>query len=188
MIVIKKMESQYSLFSPTIVVNKKLGSIDESKQYGLFPHKVVMYKTVDIRDVSQNGLYLKFVRDDFKDYNTCLAAVEQNGLAIKHVPQRIRSAEMYTTAAKQNGAAIKYVPKKLITPELGLDAVSQNFLSLFAIPKQMRTYEVYCEAIRQNGLIAEFVPHSMRKGELDVVDVIDPNQDSYIWKSYKIFS
>ena len=145
-----------SLFYPMIVVHRKVSDEDYTKQYGLIPHKVVMYKTVDIRDVSQNGLYLKFVRDDFKDYNTCLAAVEQNGVAIK------------------------YVPKKLITPELGLEAVSQNFLSLFAIPKQMRTYEVYCEAIRQNGLIAEFVPNSMRKGELDLVDVIDPNQDSYI--------
>ena len=76
MIVIKKMESQYGLFSPTIVVNKKLGSIDESKQYGLFPHKVSMYKTVEIGDVTQNGLYIKFVSDCFKDYDSCLAAVE----------------------------------------------------------------------------------------------------------------
>jgi hypothetical protein len=113
----------------------------------------------------------KYVRNNFKTFELCLAEVKQKGMAIKYVPDKYITEELCLIAVKQNGMAIEYVPDKYITQELCLIAVKQYCMALKYVPDILKTVEMCVAAVKKNIYVLEYVPAELNTVELCLIAV-----------------
>jgi hypothetical protein len=110
--------------------------------------------------------YIKYIPEELRTSEICLAAVQQDGEALEHVPDRLRTPEICLAAVKRHGLALLDVPDKLKTPELCLISIRKNSYALNYVPEELRTPEFYLSAVQQNGDALNYVPDRLRTPEL----------------------
>jgi hypothetical protein len=105
-----------------------------------------------------------------REYTTledCLAAVQEDGIALKYVPEEFKTPEVCLAAVGENlvrafrikpDSPLRYVPEECKTPELCLLAVQQDGAALYFVPGNLRTPEICLAAVREDGEALEFVP------------------------------
>jgi hypothetical protein len=106
------------------------------------------------------GKILKFVPDEFKRAELCMAAVSNEGSALEFVPESLKTAETCRVAVrcghqlgmgsdwKGYGEALKFVPIVLRTKELCLDAVL-NQGSFDDVPGSIKTKDFFVDVLSQ---------------------------------------
>lgn len=87
-------------------INTELFQITSKKKFNILKHVNQTHELCRAA-VSQNGLLLEFVKNEFKTKIICEIAVRQNGLAIKFVP--IQTPELCQLACQNNNLAIAYI-------------------------------------------------------------------------------
>lgn len=101
--------------------------------FGFVPEEELWLKTI-----KRNGLNLRFVPEEFKSYEMCLAAVEQNGLALEFVEEQ--TEELCLAAVEENGLALKFVKHQtydIFTSAIINNVDAEEFLSdTFQIHKE----------------------------------------------------
>lgn len=86
------------------------------------------------RAINQNSLAFKFAKN--KTYDICLKAVKLNGINLEFVPDEYLDDNMITTALSSNGWALKFVKEQ--TEKYALLAVLQNTEVSLQVDKKIR--------------------------------------------------
>ena len=95
---------------------------NNSTNYLSFNGMIIQYipQTVEYCNiaVTQNGIALQFVKDEFHTAELSHIAVQQNALALQFVKDEFHTAELSQLAVQQNGCALQFVKNKFHTQEL----------------------------------------------------------------------
>ena len=101
-----------SLFSLSAV--KCLNTIPKDPDFQhIMKHTKMLEYTEWLNKVSNNGCVFKYVPDEFKTSELCLAAVSSDGYALRSVPDELINRELCLAAVSNNGYALRYVPDEL---------------------------------------------------------------------------
>jgi hypothetical protein len=120
------------------------------------------------RDFNDAGEYnkaivLKYMPENLKTTEMCLAVVQQYGFALKYVPENFKTMELCMAAVQRNGFALEYVPESFKTMELCMTAVQQNGHLLKYVPDNLKTLEMCIMAVQQDRENLKFVPEIFLK-------------------------
>ena len=107
------------------------------------PKKAYKYNEICKMAVQQNGLNLKYVREQTEEI--CEMALKQNFHALRYVINQ--TPKLCKSAIEENGCYLKYVKNQ--TPELCKLAVEQNGYAIKYVGNQ--TLELCKLALQQNG-------------------------------------
>ena len=116
--------------------------------------------------VQQNGLLLKFVKQDIMNEEICKLACIKNGHALKFVKQDLMNEEICKLAIKQNGYSLEYVKPELITDEICKLVVQQDCYALCYVNPELITDEICKLAVQQNGYALKYVKPELMTEEI----------------------
>ena len=130
----------------------------------------------NIKAVSQNGLILEFLNDQFKNnINIIKIAVEQNGMALKFVNDYFKNnIHIVKIAVKQNGMALEFVNDNFKENNIDIIkiAVKQNGMALEFVNDQFKNnIHIVKIAVKQNGMALEFVNDNFKENNIDIVKI-----------------
>ena len=137
--------------------------------------------------VRMYGQQLVYVPHDKKTPELCLIAVQQYGEAIKYVPDEKMTIELCIAAVQQTGWALKYIPDEMKTPELCLVAVQQTEWALEFVPEEIKTIELCLIAVQKGGMLLNHVPEHLRTVEVVQAALLqNPGANEFLTQSLKI--
>jgi hypothetical protein len=106
----------------------------------------------------------------------CKIAVSNHGLALLLVPEEFRTEELYKIAVSDYGSLLDYVPEELRTLEICKIAVSNHGQALYGVPEEMRTLELCKIAVSNDGQALEYVPRELKTEELCKIAVSEKGE------------
>lgn len=114
--------------------------------------------TSELDAVNRNGLYLQYIGEEVQTEEICLAAVRQNGLALKYVKDQTN--KICLEAVEKTGGALQYVENQ--TNAICSVAVNKNIWNLKHV--KILTDTIWLTAVAKNRLVAERIWNEVFRG------------------------
>lgn len=111
--------------------------------------------------VQNDGLKIKYIKDDYKEKEICIAAVKENVLAFKYIPDSKLSYDICLEAVKNDGIILYHIPSKYIDYNLCLEAVKTNGAAYYYVPDGYRKDELKTEALKENGMALRYMRNNV---------------------------
>lgn len=111
--------------------------------------------------VQNDGLKIKYIKDDYKEKEICIAAVKENVLAFKYIPDSKLSYDICLEAVKKDGIILYHIPSKYIDYNLCLEAVKSNGAAYYYVPDVHRKNELKMEALKENGMVLRYMRNNI---------------------------
>jgi hypothetical protein len=132
-----------------------------------------MSRMLCLEAVERNGTALKYVPDDLKHFEICLAAVKsvKNELmeeVLGHVPKRTLDSPDFWLYAVKGGTSLlkndplRFVPDRFKTQDVCLAAVQTVGTALEFVPDNLKTKEMCVAALKSGGEALEYVPEKLQ--------------------------
>ena len=111
--------------------------------------------------LNKNGIYLKFVPEQLKNYDLVYIAIQQNGMALQFASDFTNDINIVTLAVQQNGMALQFASGFTNDNNIVTLAVQQNGMALqFASENLKEDVNIIRLAIEENSMAYKFVDKS----------------------------
>jgi hypothetical protein len=109
------------------------------------------------------GPSLALIKDEFRTYEVCKAAVENNSYAIhsayrSNLLTKEQCKELFLLAVSNNGFSIKEIPFGYQDQEICDAAIKSSCCAIMYMDSRFKTYELCLTSVSLNGTMIEFVP------------------------------
>lgn len=123
----------------------------------------------NLRDVSRNGFLIKFLTEDQRTQDVCIAAVQNDPHVMSYLTTEQRTADVCMAAVKKFGYPIYFVSEEMRTQDICIAAVKKSGLALKHLSKEQKTENVCMAAVNQCGRALQYVPAEMMTQRVCIV-------------------